>query len=56
MTRDRRCGLSFDMKVMRAGFASQCGVNQAVDVAAVAQRRAQVDMVVLTKAHIDAPR
>ena len=38
MTRDRRLGLSIDMKVMRAGFASQSGINQAIDVAAVAQK------------------
>ena len=42
------------MKVMRAGFASQCGVNQAVDVAVFAQGCAQVDMIVLAEAHIDA--
>jgi hypothetical protein len=54
MTRDRRFGLSFDMKVMRAGFASQCPINQPVDVIAVAQARTQVDMIVLAEAHIDA--
>src|SRR3546814_16694162 len=42
------------MKVMRAGFASQCRIDQAIDIAAVAQGRAQVDMVILAKAHIDA--
>src|SRR3990167_10710202 len=55
MTRDRRFGLSFDLKVVRAGFASQSSINQAIDVAAIAQRRAQVDMIILTHAHIDAP-
>ena len=39
---------------MRAGFASQCGINQAIDIAPFTQRGAQVDMVVLTEAHIDA--
>ena len=42
------------MKVVRAGFASQCGINQAIDVPAFAQRGAQVDMVVVPKAHVDA--
>ena len=43
------------MKVVRAGFASQCGINQAIDIAPFTQRGAQVDMVVLAEAHIDAP-
>src|SRR3546814_7917211 len=57
VTRDRRSGLSFDVKVVRAGFASQSDIDQAVDRfrPAFAQRGAQVDMVVLAQAHIDAP-
>src|SRR3546814_8101335 len=43
--------------VVRAGFASQSDIDQAVDRfrPAFAQRGAQVDMVVLAQAHIDAP-
>src|SRR5690606_10435277 len=54
VTRDRRPGLSFDMKVVRAGFASQSGINQAIDIAPVAKRGAEVDMVLAAEAHIDA--
>src|SRR5690606_14604 len=47
----------FNMKVMRAGFASQGQINQAVDRAdaALAQRCAQIDVILLAKTHVDPP-
>src|SRR3546814_9658760 len=57
MTRDGRLRPLADREIMGAGFASEGGVDQAIDRPgpAIAQRGAQVDMIVLAQAHIDAP-
>ena len=53
-----RCCRRFEVKIMRARFAAKCLVNGNIHRTGIVptQRRAQVDMVIMSKAHIKLSR